>query len=127
MFVSLINFLFPTVFLVIILLISSFVNLFKPGGRKKYKSNIILFILVSGNDSGHNIDVIISLLVILNKQMGIGLSFKSLLLFPSKFLFPSIFLLTELVKSTLCFGSQFPFVEEEHSLWIEIAQVYNLS
>ena len=79
---------------------------------KKYKHNIIDFFLISGNNSGHDIDVITLLLVKLNKQIGIALSSKSELLLLSKFLFSSIFLLKELVKSTLFFGLQSSFLEE---------------
>ena len=62
---------------------------------------MISFLIFSGNDSGHDIDVIIFVSVISNRHNGTGISFKSFIC--SKIL---RFLLSVFIRSTNFFGSQ---------------------
>ena len=92
------------------------------GGLKKYKSKIISFFFVSESDSGHVIEVIKLLSVILNKHRATGISLKSSIEFRTLLLLELLFLVE--VKSTNLFGLQSSPSELMHSLTIEIAAVY---
>ena len=94
----------------ILTLLASFAGLFIAGGLKKYKSKIIACLMDFCNDSGHDIDKMTSLSVILNKHRGIGMSFKSGIS-SSKYL---RFLLVAVVKSSIDLGSQLLLLVSMH-------------
>ena len=108
-FISRMYFLFPSVFLIIVLLVFSLVNLFMPGGLKKYKSKTNNFFFSLENLLWQEIDVITSLFVKLKRHIGIGISFKSFI--SCNFLVLSKFLLAVVDKSTTFLGVQSSLVE----------------